>query len=260
MALPPPPPVAIIAHRGASGHAPEHTFAAYDRAVAMGADYLEQDLHVTADGHLVVLHDDTLDRTTDGSGRVEEHTLADVRALDAGAWFAPEFAGERVPTLDAVLARYGHGQRYYIETKAPDIEERLVALLDRHGLLDAGRWQVLIQSFEPTHLRRIRELEPRLPLIQLVGLRDPSLLDHLDEISAYAAGIGPSRALLDARILAAAHARGLAVHPYTYETDEDHAAAVALGVDGAFTNFPDRFATVLGRVREAPDAGRGRAT
>jgi glycerophosphoryl diester phosphodiesterase len=241
--------VAIIAHRGASGHAPEHTFAAYDRAVAMGADYLEQDLQVTADGELVVLHDDTLDRTTDGAGPVDQHTLAEIRALDAGAWFGPEFAGERVPTLDAVLTRYGHAQRYYIETKAPGIEERLVALLDRHDLLDgaAAAWQVLIQSFEPASLRRIRELEPRLPLIQLVGLRDPSLLDHLDEIREYAAGIGPSRALLDADVVAAAHARGLAVHPYTYETEKDHAAAVALGVDGAFSNFPDRFAGVLGR-------------
>src|SRR4051812_8979102 len=108
MALPPPPAVAIIAHRGASGHAPEHTFAAYDRAVHFGADYLEQDLQVTADGELVVLHDATLDRTTDGAGQVDEHTLAELRALDAGAWFAPGFSGQRVPTLDEVLTRYGH--------------------------------------------------------------------------------------------------------------------------------------------------------
>jgi glycerophosphoryl diester phosphodiesterase len=248
MALPPPPAVVIIAHRGASGHAPEHTFAAYDRAVAARADYLEQDLQVTADGHLVVLHDATLDRTTTGSGPVDAHTLEEIRALDAGSWFAPEFAGERVPTLDEVLTRYGQSQRYYIETKAPGIEERLVALLDRHGLIEhAAPGQVLIQSFEAASLRRIRELEPRLPLIQLAGLRDPTVLDHLDEISEYAAGIGPSRVLVDAHLVEAAHARGLAVHPYTYETDEDHAAAVALGVDGAFTNFPDRLAAALGR-------------
>jgi glycerophosphoryl diester phosphodiesterase len=248
MALPPPPPVAIVAHRGASGHAPEHTFAAYDRAVAMGADYLEQDLQQTADGELVVLHDDTLDRTTDGSGRVDAHTLEEIRALDAGAWFGPGFAGQRVPTLDAVLARYGHGQRYYIETKAPEaadaMEERLVALLRRHELIEpaAAAAQVLVQSFSAASLLRVRELEPRLPLIQLIGARAPERLERLDEVAGYAAGIGVARSLVDATVVAAAHERGLLVHPYTLETPADHAWAVALGVDGAFSNFPDRFA------------------
>src|SRR5256885_7285058 len=142
MSLPPPPSVAIIAHRGASGHAPEHTFAAYDRAVAMRADYLEQDLQQAAGGELVVMHDDTVDRTTDGSGRVDAHSLDEIRALDAGSWFGPEFAGERVPTLDEVLTRYGHAQRYYIETKVPEtadaMEERLVSLLRRHELIDGA--------------------------------------------------------------------------------------------------------------------------
>ena len=249
--LPPPPAVAIIAHRGASGHAPEHTFASYDRAVAMGADYLEQDLQMTADGALVVLHDETLDRTTDGSGRVDAHTLADVQALDAGAWFGPAFAGQRVPTLDEVLTRYGRGQRYYIETKAPGdgMEERLVELLDRHGLIEpaAAGWQVLVQSFSAASLRLVRELEPRLPLIQLVGERAPETLDDLATVREYAAGIGPARGLVDAALVAAAHAHGLAVHPYTANTREEHESLVALGVDGAFSNFPDRFAAVLGR-------------
>src|SRR6476661_5933958 len=173
MTLPSPPEIAIIAHRGASGHAPEHTFAAYDRAVDMGADYLEQDLQMTADGELVVLHDETLDRTTDASGPVAERTLDQLRGLDAGSWFDPRFAGERIPTLDAVLTRYGHDQRYYIETKAPGdgMEERLVELLRRHGLIEPAHehWQVLIQSFSEPSLRLMRELEPRLPLIQLVG-------------------------------------------------------------------------------------------
>jgi glycerophosphoryl diester phosphodiesterase len=254
MALPPPPPVAIVAHRGASGHAPEHTFAAYDRAIAMGADYLEQDLQQTADGELVVLHDDTLDRTTDGSGRVDAHRLEEIRALDAGAWFGPAFAGEAVPTLDAVLARYGHGQRYYIETKAPEaradaMEERLVALLRRHGLIEpaAATAQVLVQSFSAASLRRVRELDPRLPLIQLIGERAPETLERLDDVAGYAAGIGVARRLVDAALVAAAHERELLVHPYTLETPDDHAWAVDLGVDGAFSDFPDRFAAALGR-------------
>jgi glycerophosphoryl diester phosphodiesterase len=253
VALPPPPPVAIVAHRGASGHAPEHTFAAYDRAVELGADYLEQDLQQTADGTLVVLHDDTLDRTTNGTGRVDAHTLAEVTALDAGAWFGAEFAGQRVPTLDEVLARYGHRQRYYIETKAPEradaMEERLVGVLRAHDLVEpaAAAAQVLVQSFSAASLRLVRELEPRLPLIQLVGERSADRLTRLGEIAEYASGIGPARHLVDAELVAAAHAHGLVVHPYTLVTPEDHAAAVALGVDGGFTNFPDRFAGALGR-------------
>jgi glycerophosphoryl diester phosphodiesterase len=253
MALPPPPAVAIIAHRGASGHAPEHTFAAYDRAVAMGADYLEQDLQQTADGRLVVIHDDTVDRTTDGTGPVSAHSLAELQALDAGSWFAPEFAGERVRTLDEVLDRYGHDRRYYIETKVPEtadaMEERLVDTLRRHRLLDGvdRSWQVLVQSFSAASLRLVRELEPRLPLIQLIGNRAPDLLDQLEGVAAYASGIGPARGLIDRAAVDRAHACGLVVHPFTLNTPEEHRACLALGVDGAFSNFPDRFADALAR-------------
>src|SRR5687768_1343082 len=98
-------PIVNVAHRGASGHAPEHTFAAYDLALRMGADYIEQDLHLTKDGVLVVLHDETLDRTARGpvencSGRVDTKTLAQIKTCDVGSWFAPEYAGERIPTLE----------------------------------------------------------------------------------------------------------------------------------------------------------------
>jgi glycerophosphoryl diester phosphodiesterase len=249
--LPPPGPVAVIAHRGASGHAPEHTFAAYDRALAMGADYIEQDLQMTADGELVVLHDETLDRTTDGTGRVDAVTLAQVRTLDAGAWFAPEFAGERVPTLDDVLARYGAGARYYIETKTPSgMEEKLLALIAAHGLTEAARAarQVLIQSFSEDSLRLIHRLDPELPLIQLVGdVGSPAIRARLPAIREYAYGIGPALGSVDAGLMAAAHAAGLAVHPFTAETPAQHAELVELGVDGAFSNHPDRFAAALGR-------------
>jgi glycerophosphoryl diester phosphodiesterase len=236
MALPPPPDVAIIAHRGASGHAPEHTFAAYDLAVAFGADYLEQDVQLSADGALVVIHDDTVDRTTGGTGAVKDLTLAQLQALG-------------VLTLGEVLARYGHAQRYYIETKAPGqgIEEQLMAMLREHDLIDAGPAQVVIQSFSAGSLRRVGELEPRLPLIQLVGLGEPELLDDLAGIAAHAAGIGPNHRLLDRAAVEQAHAHGLLVHPYTLNTPTELDATIALGIDGAFTNFPDRMATALGR-------------
>src|SRR4051794_14616879 len=131
-------PVLNVGHRGASGHAPEHTFAAYDLALQMGADYIEQDLQMTRDGVLVAMHDETLDRTTDGSGPVRAVTLDEVKRCDAGSWFAPRFAGARVPTLEELFRRYGEQARFYIETKSPEIypgmEEALLALIGRYRL------------------------------------------------------------------------------------------------------------------------------
>ena len=127
------PYAAVIAHRGASAYAPEHTFAAYDLALEEGADYIEQDIQLTADGELVVLHDDALDRTARGpsdscTGSVRTKTLAQVRQCDMGSWFNeanpalanPLFADERILTLREVFERYESTVRYYIETKGPE--------------------------------------------------------------------------------------------------------------------------------------------
>lgn len=176
----------VIAHRGASGLAPEHTLAAFDLAIELGADWIEQDLHLTRDGVLVVVHDETLDRTARGpaescTGPVRSRTPADLERCDFGAWFdegaeggTGRFRGERIVTLDALFARYGRRTRYYIETKHPEhtpgVEEALVSLLARHDLLPRGDEpdRVIIQSFSPESLRRVRQLDSRLPLVQLV--------------------------------------------------------------------------------------------
>jgi glycerophosphoryl diester phosphodiesterase len=145
-----------VGHRGASGTRPEHTFASYDRAIELGADYIEQDLQLTSDGVLVVMHDTTLNRTARGdaancTGPVDQHTLAQVKTCSAGSWFGAEYASEKIPTLEEVFQRYGKSVNYYIETKAPDtadhMEERLLALLDKYGLREpaVSEWQVLIQ-------------------------------------------------------------------------------------------------------------------
>jgi glycerophosphoryl diester phosphodiesterase len=250
--------VVSIAHRGASGHAPEHTFAAYDLAMEMDCDYLEQDLQLTRDGVLVCLHDDTLDRTVRGAaGRVDALDLAELEALDAGSWFSPEFATERVPTLDAVFARYGHEANYYIETKAPDtadrMEERLLALMAEHGLIEPARErrQVLIQSFSQASLLKLRAADPDLPLIQLLGRSNEALFDRLDEVASYAVGIGPHKGRIDAGLLGRAHDLGLDVHPFTINESDELAGFVAQGIDGAFCNYPDRFAEVVPREPRA---------
>lgn len=251
----------VIGHRGASGHAPEHTFAAWDLAIAQGADYIEQDLQLTRDGVLVVLHDETLDRTARGpagicTGRVIDRTLAELRQCEVGSWFnerhperaRPEFAGLPIPTLEAVFARYGHRVRYYIETKNPDaapgMEEALLRLLDRFALREGAvrRREVLIQSFSEASLRRIHAFDPQLPLVQLVpASADTAQLPRaLRAMRDYAVGMGPAKQLVTPALIEAARAHCLAVHPYTVNEPAELRALMALGVDGMFTDYPDR--------------------
>ena len=259
-------PVLNIGHRGASAYAPEHTFASHDLALEQGADYIEIDLQMTADGVLVAMHDKTLNRTADAPegvperycrGLVSKKTLEQIKMCDVGSWFGPEYAGEQIPTLDEIFERYGTSVNYYIETKNPDaapgMEEELVRLLEKYGLIPAegpaetDSWQVLIQSFSAESLMKIHELEPTLPLIQLYWAgTSKSIQRDLDAVSEYAVGIGPYKKDVDAALVEAAHEHCLAVHPYTVNTVEEMEALIALGVDGMFTNNPDLLDEVLG--------------
>ena len=256
----------IIGHRGAAGYAPEHTFASWDMALGLGADYLEQDLQMTADGHLVVMHDDTLERTARGPGcrgRVIKKTLAQLAACDAGTWFndslpdraRPDYAGLRIPTLDGVLARYRDRARFYIETKnpedAPGMEAALIVALTRHDLRprEPGDTRVIVQSFSTESLRKVHALDPRIPLVQLFRSRESSasIRRKLDPLVGLVHGIGPQFDDVDERLVADAHADGFVIHPYTVNEPADMRALIALGVDGMFTDYPDRLASMLGR-------------
>ena len=263
----------VIGHRGASGYAPEHTFASWDRAFEQGADYLEQDLQMTRDGVLVVLHDETMERTTGGACRSRgiDMTLDEVQRCVVGTWFnalhpdraRAEFATERVRTLDEVLARYAERASFYIETKnpeeAPGMEEALLALLDKYELRAAAaqEWRVLIQSFSERSLRKIHAMDPSLPLIQLLHARweTPRTVEgRLREIATYAVGIGPSRTDLDAAVVRTARALCLEVHPYTVNEPAEMERLSALGVTGMFTDVPDRLLAL-----RPPTEARGRA-
>jgi glycerophosphoryl diester phosphodiesterase len=255
-------PVLNIGHRGASAYAPEHTFAAYDLALEQGADYIEIDLQMTADGVLVALHDKTLNRTADAPegvperycrGLVSKKTLEQIKMCDAGSWFSPEYAGEQIPTLEEIFLKYGTSVNYYIETKnpeaAPGMEEELLRLMDEYDLTEPAEdnWQVLIQSFSAESLMKIHEMNSELPLIQLYWAgTSKSIQRDLDAVSEYAVGIGPYKQDVDAALVEAAHEHCLAVHPYTVNTVEEMEALIALGVDGMFTNNPDLLEGVLG--------------
>ena len=268
-----------IAHRGASGLAPEHTFPAWDLALSAGADYIEQDVQLTRDGVLVVLHDDTLERTARGpvencTGSVRSKTYAQLRTCDVGSWFNERYpdrarktyVGLRIPTLAQVFGRYGDRVDYYIETKSPHLagglaERELLRLLDLYGLRDAAvtDGKVLIQSFSPASLAFIAALDPALPLVQLLLTVPPASSRDavLDAAAEYAVGIGPSAGGVDAAFVAAAHDRCLAVHPYTVDDPQRLEELLDVGVDGVFTNRPDTLESLLGpRGRRPGAAGR----
>jgi glycerophosphoryl diester phosphodiesterase len=272
----------VIAHRGASDFAPEHTFASYDLAIKQGADYLEQDLQLTADGVLVVLHDATLDRTARGpvgscTGLVAEKTLAQIKQCDVGSWFNeaspehadPAYVGLRIPTMEQVIDRYGADARYYIELKALDpgsgMAESLLDLLGQTGLLHrtSRSRPVIIQSFGADVLRMVHARRPELPLVQLIpDTGSPVDMTWLDNARGYAVAIGPPNPFVDPALVAAAHVRCLEVHPYTVNDRAEMDRLLQAGVDGMFTNEPEVLRTELeGRPPPpghcAPAAGEG---
>ena len=217
----------IIAHRGASAYVAEHTFAAHDLALVQGADVLEIDVRSTADGELVLVHDETLLRTVGLPHRVDELTRAGLGALDPAA---------RPLTLDAFLARYGRRTRYLVDLKQPQPwwEREVVRALERHRVTDL----TVVQSFDLAALRRLRAAEPGLAL---AALHAPELDRDadLDEVASFARGIGAWFSSIDAAFVARAHARGLVVRAWTVDQPAELERLVALGVDGLITNVPD---------------------
>lgn len=216
----------VVAHRGASAHRAEHTAAAYDLALAQGADALELDVRATADRALVVVHDRTLERTAGCPHQVAGRTLAEIRTD----------CGDRTPlTLDDVLARYGERTRYLIELKDPNPAwEQLVAdAVARHGLYD----RATIQSFDAAALRRVHDRAPWVGCAQLAMRRRAART--LDRLASFATGVGVWHRQIDAGFVAAAHERGLAVRAWTVNDPAAIRRVVALGVDGVITDAPD---------------------
>lgn len=244
----------LIAHRGASAYAPEHTAEAYELAIAQGADFIEPDLQMTRDGVLVALHDDTLERTTDvrhvfpdrfrspgvvpvttPRWRVRDFTLAEVKQLDAGSWFSDRFRGTKVPTLAEVIEIAEGRAGIFPEIKVPDRSglggdtevRRLLEELERHGLRDRRKLEstpVMIQSFSRRVLRAVRRLAgSTYPLVLLVGSRRLPGVSRASErwlagVAAVADGLGPNKEILSKSPgwTDRAHRAGLIVVPYTF--------------------------------------------
>ena len=245
-------PKILVAHRGASAYAPEHTLDSYQLALKQGADFVEQDLQITRDGVLVCLHDLTLERTTNVKEifptrsreelvagiparrwYVSDFTLRQIKRLDAGSWFDVKFKGAQVPTFQEAIDLVRGKAGLYPETKAPEVYsqrgfdmERLVLDVLRKNRLDklsaARHTPVIIQSFSPESLRRLSgTLRTKLPLVLLVGDEARArwlTAAGLAESKQFASGIGPAKALVDKSLVMQAHALGLSVTPYTFRS------------------------------------------
>ena len=273
----------LVAHRGASAYAPEHTLEAYRLALEQGADYVEQDLAVTKDGVLVCIHDLTLDRTTnveevfptrfveDKSGAapvrrwlVGDFTLAEIKQLDAGAWFNPKFAGARIPTFQEAIDLVKGKAGLYPELKDPAFyrergvspEALLAAMLKKNGLIGDPKTPVIIQSFDESTIKMLATQLPNVPRVWLVDPANAQRLDSADklkEIATWATGLAPNKAIITGRteMVAWAHAAGLTVTPWTFRSsntgtfasvrDEMAAFLYDFGVDALFTDNPDQF-------------------
>lgn len=246
--------IAISAHRGAKGYAPENTMAAFRRAAELGADSVELDVHLTADDHIVVIHDEALDRTTNGTGYVRDHTWDEIRALDAGSWFAPDFAGERVPLLAEVLAWAREAAMpLSIEIKRPtpafgrppypDFPRRVLELVREHRLTD-----VLFHSDDHASVLEIKRLAPEFPTGIAHG--GAMFIDPLAAVrAARADGLYThwryvTRELVDRCHAADVHVFGFGVGDDPTQLPQIH-AMLENGTDFLSSAYPDRLRQVV---------------
>jgi len=239
-------PTRVIAHRGFSSQAPENTLIAIEQAISVGADMIEVDVTVTADGHVICLHDKTLDRTTDGHGLPADFTLEEIRQLDAGSWFAPEFAGEKIPTLTEVLDAIKGRILINIEIKPEAVEfgvvSKVAALINEHEMLDS----VVVSSFSPEALRLMKITDPAVITATLFNKelhtgRDP--LEIIMEVGSRGFNISGKR--LTVEMVERCHRNEIPVAVYTVNDAAEMRRLMELGVDAVFTDHPDLMLEVV---------------
>ncbi len=232
---------AVIGHRGASAAAPENTLAAFDLAMSLGADAVELDAKLSKDGVPVVMHDPTVDRTTDERGRVADLTLADLKKLDAGSWKDAKYTGERVPTLAEVFEAVGSRLWINVEltnytTRGDGLEAAVVALIHKVNL----QRRVILSSFDPFAIRNVRRLDPSLPIAQLTAsdmpiyLREAWLAPFIPHEARH-----PDVVQLKQKGVAYFKKRGYRVNVWTINGPADMREFVRQGVDGLITDVPD---------------------
>ncbi|WP_243355669.1 glycerophosphodiester phosphodiesterase [Bacillus litorisediminis] len=230
----------IFAHRGSKGTHPENTLAAFQKAIELGVDGIELDVHVTKDGELVVIHDETVDRTTNGTGRICDLTLAEIKQFDAGSWFSPNFADEKIPALTEVLQLLKSTDILInIEIKSDiiayeNIEEKVLAAIKNSGLNES---QFIISSFNHYSVARFKKLAPQ---IETAILFMEILLDPWE----YAANMGASalhvyEPVAFTEMSKCAMKHGFPVRVFTVNSHEHMRALMDLQLSAIFTDFPE---------------------
>ena len=243
-----PSPV-IIAHRGNKQRAPENTLAAFRSAAEGGADAVEFDVKLTVDGHVVVIHDATVDRTTDGRGRVSRLPLAAVRDLDAGAWFSDQFRGERVPTLEEVFETVGSHLHMNVEltnysTPLDNLVGKVVECVRKYGLQD----RVLFSSFFACNLGCLKRGMPEAACGLLTWAGGPGWLGRTSGFrSPRYQALHPCLSDVTAGLVSRVHAAGKRLNVWTVNLEADLKRVIGLGVDGIFTDDPGLALRLLGR-------------
>lgn len=232
----------IFAHRGASADAPENTLPAFQKAIDQGCRAIELDVHLSKDEELVVCHDETIDRTTDGTGYIRDQTLSSLQQRDAGLWFSADFHGIRLPKLDEVLEICHQNVLINIEIKNipftyKGIEEKILKTIRRFGFLE----NTIISSFDHHALKRVQDLQFNMKLGILLAnhLIDP--WGYIKNAKLHAYSIHPLYNFVDEEFVQESHKAGYQVFPFTVDDRKVYQDLRQMGVDGIFTNIPARF-------------------
>ena len=240
----------LIAHRGASGYAPENTIPALLKAMELGANYLEIDVHQSIDSQIVVIHDYDIDRTTNGTGSVKEMNIAELKQFDAGSWFDPLFAGTRIPTLQEVLNILEPNVKLIIEVKGnsedyPGIEQNIISIVSQYQVES----QIILKSFSIDVLNRFKILAPEIPRLYVFVLHLSALnftidkwinftdiYENLSEAQYFQAHCW----FINKSVIENAHANSIKIIAWHVNTEEEVESMLELGVDGIETDYPDR--------------------
>jgi len=240
--------VLVIGHRGASGHAPENTLAAFKKAVALGATFIETDLQLSRDTRFVAIHDSTVNRTTNGQGAVHDMTLTELRRLDAGSWFGSEFTGERIPTLEEILEFSKKNDIvFYLELKPAGSwggEHALIGALRESGEIP----RVIVICFDPSVVYGLRKIEPTLMTGLLYDGQIEGPIEKAVEIGARQLIVRGD--LVTPAMIAAALGKDLQMVCWTVNHAAHMRMLMAAGVDGIMSDYPDRLAAAVKKEAE----------
>lgn len=236
----------VIAHRGASMYAPENTIAAFELAVEMGADAIELDTMLTADGTPIVIHDPSLERTTNGSGSVASKTVAEIKLLDAGSMFDARFAEEKIPTLEEVFSAVGNKILINVELKnyaspLDHLPETVIDLVVKKGLAD----RVLLSSFNPIALIKAQRAYENIRRAALTG-GGPKIIRGVIEVFTNYFALHPEVSLVNQEMVVKHHAAGNRVNVWTVNEESVMMKLLSMGVDGLITDKPDIAKKVIG--------------